>query len=87
MRGGVGNVVGEKKPRAVGRLVIQARVFDLLGRGQQRQVLPSQTVSPPTISQAVGQTAVDSGLLDDLRGLAEDAIRGKRDRTSKRKNS
>jgi regulator of protease activity HflC (stomatin/prohibitin superfamily) len=74
---------GNGEQSALSTLMIAQLLPQMMG-GQRQQVLSAQAVPSPTISQTVGQTAVDSGLIDDLRGLAEDAIRGKRERSSKR---
>ncbi|MCB8945357.1 MAG: SPFH domain-containing protein [Ardenticatenaceae bacterium] len=74
---------GNGDSSALSMLMMAQLLPQMMGQ-QQRQSLP-QPPPPPTFSQAVGQTAVDSGLLDDVRDLA-DNVRSKV-RSAKRGNS
>ena len=66
---------GGGEQSALSTLMMAQLLPQMMGQ-QRQQSLPQPVPPPPTLSQAVGQTAVDSGLLDDLRDLAED-VRGK----------
>ena len=65
---------GNGEQSALSTLMMAQLLPQMMGGQQQRQQIisaPAAPIPPPTLSQAVGQTAVESGLLDDVRDLAE----------------
>ncbi len=74
---------GGGEQSALSTLMLAQILPQMMGGGQQRApqvIVPPSQQAPPTISQAVGQTAVESGLLDDLKDFAKDAMKGRKKR-------
>lgn len=76
---------GNGEQSALSTLMMAQLLPQMMGNQQQRQQVLAQPTPPPTLSQAVGQTAVDSGILDDIRDLAGD-VRSKVHSAKRRTN-